>query len=129
VLERLRRMRGVKEALELVVAHPDAPTIWQTTWSRFAQDHDWTLSLHHDRHLAVCMGLHGKLGQRSPLRGLDATVLYMILIDTVSIPLTAHSMLAALQEGEPAGRRAIMEKDTEGWPETKTNAGAGGSRS
>ena len=75
------------------------------------------------------MGLHGKLGQRSPLRGLDATVLYMILIDTVSIPLTAHSMLAALQEGEPAGRRAIMEKDTEGWPETKTNAGAGGSRS
>jgi hypothetical protein len=57
------------------------------------------------RHLAVCMGLHGKLGQRSPLRAIDAAVLYMILTQAVSIPMTAHSMLAALQKGVPEGRR------------------------
>jgi hypothetical protein len=48
------------------------------------------------RHMAVCMGLHGKLGERSWLRALDHAVLHMILQKTVSIPITAHNMLRVL---------------------------------
>lgn len=55
------------------------------------------------RHLAVCMGQHGRLGARSWLRCVDNAVLYMILEKTVSIPRTADSMLWVLLT-DAAGR-------------------------
>mmetsp|Transcript_120813 Transcript_120813/g.180482 ORF Transcript_120813/g.180482 Transcript_120813/m.180482 type:complete len:230 (-) Transcript_120813:192-881(-) len=57
---------------------------------------EWDLPLFADRHVAMCMAMHPRLGSASPARVLDPCVLQLVLHSSVSTPLAARCILSSV---------------------------------